>query len=170
MLRLILEMDGEVVERADPHIGLLHRGTEKLIEYKTYMQAMPVFRPARLRVADVHGARLRAGGREAAADRGAGARRKWIRTLFGEITRILNHLLNVTTYALDVGAITPSLWGFEEREKLMEFYEAASRRAASRELFPAGRRGARTCRPGSRTASPRGRGTSRSSSTTSRRC
>ena len=125
VLRLVLEMDGEVVERADPHIGLLHRGTEKLIEYKTYIQAVPYF--DRLDyvspMAQEHAFVL-------ATEKLLGIevpeRAKWIRTLFCEITRILNHLLNVTSYALDVGAITPALWGFEEREKLMEFHEAAS--------------------------------------------
>jgi NADH-quinone oxidoreductase subunit D len=125
VLRLILEMDGEVVERADPHIGLLHRGTEKLIEHKTYMQAVPYF--DRLDyvspMCEEHAFAL-------ATDKLLGIqvpeRGQWIRVLFAEITRVLNHLLNVTTYALDVGAITPSLWGFEEREKLMEFHEAAS--------------------------------------------
>ncbi len=125
VLRLILELDGEVVERADPHIGLLHRGTEKLIEHKTYMQAVPYFdrldyvspmceeHAFALAVEKLLGITV--------PDRG-----QWIRVLFAEITRVLNHLLNVTTFALDVGAITPSLWGFEEREKLMEFHEAAS--------------------------------------------
>ncbi|MBV9653929.1 MAG: NADH-quinone oxidoreductase subunit D [Acetobacteraceae bacterium] len=125
VLRLILEMDGEVVERADPHIGLLHRGTEKLMEYRTYIQSVPYFdrldyvspmcqeHSYVLAIEKLVGLEV--------AERG-----QWIRTLFAEITRVLNHLLNVTTYALDVGAITPSLWGFEEREKLMEFYEAAS--------------------------------------------
>ena len=125
VLRLILELDGEIVERADPHIGLLHRGTEKLIEYKTYMQAVPYFdrldyvspmceeHAFALAVEKLLGI--------AVPDRG-----QWIRVLFAEITRVLNHLLNLTTYALDVGAITPALWGFEEREKLMEFHEAAS--------------------------------------------
>ncbi|HEX3348890.1 MAG TPA: NADH-quinone oxidoreductase subunit D [Acetobacteraceae bacterium] len=125
VLRLVLELDGEVVERADPHIGLLHRGTEKLIEYKTYVQATPYF--DRLDyvspMAQEHAFAL-------ATEKLLGIevpeRAAWIRTLFDEITRILNHLLNVTTYALDVGAITPSLWGFEEREKLMDFYERAS--------------------------------------------
>ena len=125
VLRLILEMDGEVVERIDPHIGLLHRGTEKLIEYKTYMQAVPYF--DRLDyvspMCEEHAFAL-------ATEKLLGIevpeRGQWIRVLFAEITRVLNHLLNVTTYALDVGAITPSLWGFEEREKLMEFHEAAS--------------------------------------------
>jgi NADH-quinone oxidoreductase subunit D len=125
VLRLILKLDGEVVERADPHIGLLHRGTEKLIEYKTYMQAVPYF--DRLDyvspMCEEHAFAL-------ATEKLLGIevpeRGQWIRVLFAEITRVLNHLLNVTTYALDVGAITPSLWGFEEREKLMEFHEAAS--------------------------------------------
>ena len=125
MLRLILELDGEIVERADPHIGLLHRGTEKLIEYKTYMQAVPYF--DRLDyvspMCEEHASRWRSRSCWASRRRIAA---QWIRVLFAEITRVLNHLLNVTTYALDVGAITPSLWGFEEREKLMEFHEAAS--------------------------------------------
>jgi NADH-quinone oxidoreductase subunit D len=125
VLRLILEMDGEVVERADPHIGLLHRGTEKLIEYKTYIQAVPYF--DRL---DYVSPMCQEHAFALATEKLLGIevpeRAKWIRTLFSEITRILNHLLNVTTYALDVGAITPSLWGFEERETLMEFHEAAS--------------------------------------------
>jgi NADH-quinone oxidoreductase subunit D len=125
VLRLILELDGETVERADPHIGLLHRGTEKLIEYKTYLQAVPYF--DRLDyvspMCEEHAFAL-------AVEKLLGItvpeRAQWIRVLFAEITRVLNHLLNLTTFALDVGAITPSLWGFEEREKLMEFYEAAS--------------------------------------------
>ena len=125
VLRLILEMDGEVVERADPHIGLLHRGTEKLMEYRTYIQNVPYF--DRLDyvspMCEEHTFVL-------AVEKLLGIvvpeRAQWIRTLFAEITRVLNHLLNVTTYALDVGAITPSLWGFEQREILMEFHEAAS--------------------------------------------
>ena len=125
VLRLILELDGEVVERADPHIGLLHRGTEKLIEHKTYMQAVPYF--DRLDyvspMCEEHAFAI-------AVEKLLGItppdRGQWIRVLFAEITRVLNHLLNLTTYALDVGAITPALWGFEEREKLMEFHEAAS--------------------------------------------
>jgi len=125
VLRLILELDGEIVERADPHIGLLHRGTEKLIEYKTYMQAVPYF--DRLDyvspMCEEHAFAL-------AVEKLLGItppdRAQWIRVLFAEITRILNHLLNITTFALDIGAITPSLWGFEEREKLLEFHEAAS--------------------------------------------
>lgn len=125
VLRLILELDGEVVKRADPHIGLLHRGTEKLLEYRTYMQVVPYF--DRLDyvspMCEEHAFAL-------AVEKLLGVtvpdRAQWIRVLFSEITRVLNHLLNLTTFALDVGAITPSLWGFEEREKLMEFYEAAS--------------------------------------------
>jgi NADH-quinone oxidoreductase subunit D len=125
VLRLILEMDGEVVDRADAHIGLLHRGTEKLIEYKNYIQAVPYF--DRL---DYVSAMTQEHAFALATEKLLGIevpeRGRWIRTLFSEITRILNHLLNVTTYALDVGALTPSMWGFEEREKLMEFHEAAS--------------------------------------------
>ncbi|MCE3233411.1 MAG: nuoD [Rickettsiaceae bacterium] len=125
VLRLVLEMDGEVVERADSHIGLLHRGTEKLIEYKTYMQALPYF--DRLDyvspMSQEHAFSL-------ATERLLGCevplRAQYIRVLFCEITRILNHLLNITTQALDVGAMTPLLWMFEEREKMMEFYERAS--------------------------------------------
>jgi NADH-quinone oxidoreductase subunit D len=125
VLRLILEMDGEVVERADPHIGLLHRGTEKLIEYKTYMQAVPYFDRLDY-VSPMCQEHAFALATEKLLDIEVPERAQWIRVLFAEITRVLNHLLNVTTYALDVGAITPSLWGFEEREKLMEFHEAAS--------------------------------------------
>lgn len=125
VLRLILEMDGEVVERADPHIGLLHRGTEKLIEYKTYLQAIPYF--DRLDyvspMSQEHAFAL-------AVEKLLGLeippRAKYIRVLFCEITRILNHLLNITTMAIDVGAMTPLLWGFEEREILMGFYERVS--------------------------------------------
>ena len=125
VLRLILELDGEIVERADPHIGLLHRGTEKLIEYKTYMQAVPYF--DRLDyvspMCEEHAFALAV---EKLLGITAPDRAQWIRVMFAEITRVLNHLLNLTTYALDCGAITPALWGFEEREKLMEFHEAAS--------------------------------------------
>ena len=124
VLRLILELDGEIVERADPHIGLLHRGTEKLIEHKTYMQAVPYF--DRLDyvspMCEEHAFALAV---EKLLGIAPPERGQWIRVLFAEITRVLNHLLNLTTYALDVGAITPALWGFEEREKLMEFHEAA---------------------------------------------
>jgi NADH dehydrogenase (ubiquinone) Fe-S protein 2 len=125
VLRLVLELDGETVLRADPHIGLLHRGTEKLIEYKTYIQALPYF--DRLdyvsMMAQEHGYCLAV---ENLLKCSVPLRAKFIRVIFSEITRILNHLLAVTTHALDVGALTPFLWGFEEREKLMEFYERVS--------------------------------------------
>ena len=125
VLRLVLEMDGEVVTRADPHIGLLHRGTEKLIEYKTYLQAVPYFdrldyvspmcqeHAFALSVEKLLGCKIP-------------LRAQYIRVLFSEITRILNHIMAVTTQALDVGAMTPLLWMFEEREKMMTFYEKVS--------------------------------------------
>ena len=125
VLRLILEMDGEVVERADPHIGLLHRGTEKLIEYKSYIQALPYFDRLDY-VSPMSQEHCFSLATEKLLGITVPERGRWIRTLFSEITRVLNHLLNLTTYALDVGAITPALWAFEEREKLMEFHEAAS--------------------------------------------
>jgi len=125
VLRLVLELDGEIVRRADPHIGLLHRGTEKLIEYKTYMQALPYF--DRLDYVSMmvqeHVFSLAI---EKLLNCSVPIRAQYIRVLFLEITRILNHLMAVTTHALDVGALTPFLWGFEEREKLMEFYERVS--------------------------------------------
>ena len=125
VLRLVMEMDGEVVERLDPHIGLLHRGTEKLIEYKTYLQAIPYF--DRL---DYVSPMCQEHAYVLAIERLLGlevpARGQYIRTLFDEITRVLNHLLNVPAYAMDVGAITPFLWCFEQREILMEFYERVS--------------------------------------------
>ncbi len=122
VLRLVLEMDGEVVERADPHIGLLHRGTEKLIEYKTYLQAIPYFDRLDY-VAPMNQEHAFALGVEKLLKIKAPLRAQYIRVLFSELTRIINHILNVTTYALDVGALTPALWGFEEREIGMEFYE-----------------------------------------------
>jgi NADH-quinone oxidoreductase subunit D len=125
VLRLVLEMDGEVVHRADPHIGLLHRGTEKLIEYKTYLQAVPYFDRLDY-VSPMCQEHAFALGVEKLLGIEVPPRAKYIRVLFSEITRILNHLLNVTTFALDVGAITPLLWGFEERERLLEFYERVS--------------------------------------------
>jgi NADH-quinone oxidoreductase subunit D len=125
VLRLLLEMNGEVVERADPHIGLLHRGTEKFIEVRPYLQSIPYF--DRL---DYCSMLMQEHSFVLAVEKLLGAevpiRAQYIRVLFDEITRILNHLLNVTTMALDVGAMTPLLWMFEEREKLMEFYEAVS--------------------------------------------
>src|SRR6266436_855816 len=120
VLRLVLEMDGEVIERADPHIGLLHRGTEKLIEHKTYLQALPYFDRLDY-VSPMSQEHTFALAVEKLLGIEAPPRGKYIRVLFAEITRILNHLLNITTFALDVGAITPLLWAFEEREKLMEF-------------------------------------------------
>ena len=125
VLRLVLEMDGEVIERADPHIGLLHRGTEKLIEHKTYLQALPYF--DRLDyvspMAQEHAFAL-------AVEKLLGCevplRAQYIRVMFAEITRILNHLLWLSSQAIDVGAMTPFLWAFEDRERLMELYEAVS--------------------------------------------
>jgi len=125
VLRLVLEMDGEVVERADPHIGLLHRGTEKLIEYKTYLQAVPYFDRLDY-VAPMNQEHAFALAVEKLLGLEVPARGQAIRVLYAEIGRILNHLLNITTFALDVGAMTPLLWAFEEREKLMEFYERVS--------------------------------------------
>jgi NADH dehydrogenase I D subunit len=125
VLRLVLELDGEVIKKADPHIGLLHRGTEKLIEYKTYMQALPYF--DRLDYVSMmsqeycYSLCIEQMLKSAVPLRG-----QYIRVLFAELTRILNHILALTTHALDVGALTPFLWGFEEREKLLEFYERVS--------------------------------------------
>jgi NADH-quinone oxidoreductase subunit D len=125
VLRLILELDGEVVEKADPHIGLLHRGTEKLIEHKTYTQALPYFDRLDY-VAPMNQEHAFALAIEKLLKVEVPIRAKYIRVIFCEIGRILSHILNVTTQALDVGALTPSLWGFEERETLMTFYERAS--------------------------------------------
>jgi NADH dehydrogenase I D subunit len=125
VLRLVLELTGEVVERAEPHIGLLHRGTEKLIEYKNYLQALPYF--DRLdyvsMLSQEHTYCLAI---EKLLNCQIPKRAQYIRVLFAEITRILNHLLAVGCHAMDIGAMTPFLWGFEEREKLMEFYERVS--------------------------------------------
>jgi NADH dehydrogenase (ubiquinone) Fe-S protein 2 len=125
VLRLILELDGEIVLKADPHIGLLHRGTEKLMEYKSYMQGLPYM--DRLdyvsMMAQEHCYSLAI---ERLLFLPVPERAKYIRVIFLELTRILNHLLSLTTHALDVGAFTPFLWAFEEREKLMEFYERVS--------------------------------------------
>ena len=122
VLRMVMEMDGEVIDRLDPHIGLLHRGTEKLIEYKTYLQAIPYFdrldyvSPMALEHAFVLGAEKLLGVE-------VPRRAQFIRVLFDELTRILNHLLNLPALAMDVGAMTPMFWAFEQRELLMEFYE-----------------------------------------------
>jgi len=125
VLRLVLELDGEVVDRTDPHIGLLHRGTEKLIEYRPYLQSVGYF--DRL---DYVSMMCQEHAYVLAIEKLLGIeipkRAQYIRVLYSEITRIMNHLLNVTTMALDIGAVTPLLWGFEEREKLMEFYERVS--------------------------------------------
>jgi NADH-quinone oxidoreductase subunit D len=125
VLRLVLELDGEIVERVDPHIGLLHRGTEKLIEHKTYMQAIPYFDRLDY-VAPMNQEHAFCLAAERLLGIEAPRRGQLIRVLYAEIGRLLSHLLNVTTQAMDVGALTPPLWGFEEREKLMVFYERAS--------------------------------------------
>ena len=137
VLRLILELDGEVVEKADPHIGLLHRGTEKLIENKTYMQAVPYFDRLDY-VAPMNQEHAFALAIEKIMEIEVPIRAQFIRVMFCEIGRILSHILNITTQALDVGALTPSLWGFEEREKLMEFYERASGSRLHANYFRAG--------------------------------
>ena len=125
VLRLVVELEGEVVQRAEPHIGLLHRGTEKLIEYKTYLQAVPYF--DRL---DYVSPMCQEHAFALATEKLLGIeipeRAKFIRVIFAEVTRILNHLLNIPAYAADIGAVTPFLWCFEEREKLLEFHEAVS--------------------------------------------
>lgn len=125
VLRLIMELDGEVIERLDPHIGLLHRGTEKLIESKTYLQAVPYF--DRL---DYGAPMCQEHAFALAVEKLLGCevpeRGQYIRVLFAELTRIMNHIMCTTTHAMDVGAMTPILWGFEEREKLMVFYERVS--------------------------------------------
>ncbi len=125
VLRLVLELDGEIVERVDPHIGLLHRGTEKLIEYKTYLQALPYFDRLDY-VAPMNQEHAWCLAVERLLELEVPKRGQLIRVLYAEIGRLLSHLLNVTTQAMDVGALTPPLWGFEEREKLMVFYERAS--------------------------------------------
>jgi NADH-quinone oxidoreductase subunit D len=137
VLRLVLELDGEIVKRVDPHIGLLHRGTEKLIEHKTYMQALGYF--DRL---DYVAPMNQEHGFVLAIEKLLGMtvplRAQYIRVLYSEIGRLLSHLLNVTTQAMDVGALTPPLWGFEEREKLMVFYERASGARMHANYFRAG--------------------------------
>ena len=125
VLRLVLELDGEIVERVDPHIGLLHRGTEKLMESRTYLQNLPYFDRLDY-VAPMNQEHAWCLAIEKLTGTKVPKRASLIRVLYCEIGRILNHLLNVTTQAMDVGALTPPLWGFEEREKLMGFYERAS--------------------------------------------
>ena len=125
VLRLILELDGELVERADPHIGFLHRGTEKLIEHKTYTQAIPYFDRLDY-VSPMNQEHAFALAVEKLLGLEVPLRGQYIRVMFCELTRIMNHILNITTFALDVGAMTPLLWGFEDREVLMGFYERVS--------------------------------------------
>lgn len=125
VLRLVMDLDGERVERIDPHIGLLHRGTEKLIEHKTYLQSLPYFDRLDY-VAPMNQEHAFSLAVERLLGITAPPRAQYIRVLYSEIGRLLSHLLNITTQALDVGALTPPLWGFEEREKLMIFYERAS--------------------------------------------
>ena len=139
MLRLVLELDGEVVERVDPHIGLLHRGTEKLIEAQDLPAGMPYFDRLDY-VAPMNQEHAFCLAIEKLIGIEVPRRGQLIRVLYCEIGRLLSHLLNVTTQAMDVGALTPPLWGFEEREKLMVFYERASGCAHARQLFPARRR------------------------------
>lgn len=124
VLRLVLELEGEIVERVDPHIGLLHRGTEKLIEHKTYLQALPYFDRLDY-VAPMNQEHAFCLAIEKLMGIEVPRRAQFIRVLYSEIGRILSHMLNVTTQAMDVGALTPPVWGFEEREKLMVFYERA---------------------------------------------
>ncbi|KAG2175597.1 hypothetical protein INT43_001244 [Umbelopsis isabellina] len=138
VLRLILELNGEEIVRSDPHIGLLHRGTEKLIEYKTYLQALPYFDRLDY-VSMMTNEQAYSLAVEKLLNIEVPERAKYIRTMFGEITRILNHIMAVMTHAMDVGALTPFLWMFEEREKLMEFYERVSgARLHSAYVRPAG--------------------------------
>lgn len=118
VLRLILELNGEEIVRSDPHVGLLHRGTEKLIEYKTYLQALPYFDRLDY-VSMMTNEQCYSLAVEKLLNIEIPERAKWIRTMFAEITRVLNHLMSVLSHAMDVGALTPFLWGFEEREKLM---------------------------------------------------
>ncbi|MEE2704824.1 MAG: NADH-quinone oxidoreductase subunit D [Pseudomonadota bacterium] len=125
VLRLVLEMSGETIDRVDPHIGLLHRGTEKLIEHKTYLQAVPYFDRLDY-VSPMNQEQAYALAVESLLGISIPKRAEYIRILFCEITRILNHIMNIAAYAMDVGAMTPFLWTFEEREKLMGFYEEVS--------------------------------------------
>ena len=137
VLRLILELDGEVVEKADPHIGLLHRGTEKLIENKTYIQAVPYFDRLDY-VAPMNQEHAFALAIEKILKINVPIRAQYLRVIFCEIGRILSHILNITTQAMDVGALTPTLWGFEERETLMTFYERVSGSRLHANYFRAG--------------------------------
>ncbi len=120
VLRLVMDLDGEVVERVDPHIGLLHRGTEKLIEHKTYLQSVPYFDRLDY-VAPMNQEHAFTMGVERLLGVSVPKRGQYIRVIYSEIGRLLSHLLNITTQAMDVGALTPPLWGFEEREKADDF-------------------------------------------------
>ena len=124
VLRMVMDLDGEIVERIDSHIGLLHRGTEKLMEYKTYLQGLTYFDRLDY-VAPMNQEHAWCLAIERLLDLEVPRRASFIRVLYSEIGRILNHLLNITTQAMDVGALTPITWAFEEREKLMVFYERA---------------------------------------------
>lgn len=125
VLRLVLDLDGEIVERSDPHIGFLHRGTEKLIEHKTYLQALPYFDRLDY-VAPMNQEHAYILAVERLLDLSVPERAQYLRVMFSELTRIASHLLNIATFAMDVGAMTPFLWAFEEREVIMGFYERAS--------------------------------------------
>jgi NADH-quinone oxidoreductase subunit D len=125
VLRLVLDLDGEIVERSDPHIGFLHRGTEKLIEYKTYLQALPYFDRLDY-VSPINQEHAYILAIEKLLNLSVPERAQYIRVIFSELTRIANHLLNIATFAMDVGAMTPFLWAFEEREIIMGFYERVS--------------------------------------------
>lgn len=125
VLRLVLDLDGEIVERSDPHIGFLHRGTEKLIEHKTYLQALPYFDRLDY-VSPINQEHAYILAIEKLLNISVPMRAKYIRVIFSELTRIANHLLNIATFAMDIGAMTPFLWAFEEREIIMEFYERVS--------------------------------------------
>ena len=133
VLRLVLELDGEVVERVDPRIGLLHRGTEKLMEHKTYLQALPYLDRLDY-VAPMNQEHAYSIAVERLLGISVPRRGQLIRVLYSEIGRIMNHILNVTTQAMDVGALTPPLWGFVEREKLMVFMSAPAARACMRPI------------------------------------
>jgi NADH-quinone oxidoreductase subunit D len=137
VLRMILDLDGEIVTRVDPHIGLLHRGTEKLIEHRTYLQAIPYFDRLDY-VAPMNQEHAFCLAIEKLLGLKVPPRGQYVRMLYCEIGRVLNHLMNVTTQAMDCGALTPPLWGFEEREKLMVFYERASGSRMHAAYFRAG--------------------------------
>src|SRR5688572_15974109 len=122
VLRLVMELDGEIIERIDPHVGLLYRGTEKLIEYKTYLQALPYFDRLDY-VSPMNQEQAYSLAVEKLLGIEVPKRAKYIRMLFAEMTRILTHIMNIAPYAMDVGAMTPFLWTFEEREKIMGFYD-----------------------------------------------